>query len=84
MIRANIDEVTRDMYHAKGEKGKILNAIRQRAYDLYSQGLSEDEVIAGAIKFAKISLDNGKVTKEDVEKEISKVFSINMQNNKTR
>ena len=84
MIRKNIDSVVRDMYEKKSEKSEVLAAIRQRAYDLFSHGKSAEEVISGTLAFAKAVLEKGKVTKEDVEKEIAKVLSINLDNsNKT-
>ncbi len=84
MIKANINDVMRDIYRENGEKSKVLTMIRQRAYDLYQRGESEEDVIAGTLKYAQPSLESGKVTKADIENEIAKVFNINLTKNKAR
>ena len=83
MIRKNIENVVRDMYGKENEKSEALTAIRQRAYDLFSHGKSEEEVISSTLNFAKSVLADGKVTKAEIEKEIAKVLAIKLENNKT-
>lgn len=83
-MQTNIQNVINEDTRRKNAKGEILNAIRQRAYNLYMGNKSEEEIISGAFSFAKIALQDGKVTKEEVEKEIAKVLNLSTKNNKTR
>lgn len=85
--KMNIDKVMRNMNGKKNEGPKVLNQVRQVAYNLCAiQHKSDEEVIKGTFSFAKIAIQDGSVTKEEVEKEIAKVFTaVSIQNkNKTR
>ena len=84
-MKFNIENVVKAGYSKKNEKSEALNIIRQKAYTLYAiDKKSEDEVISGTFNFAKFALQDGKVTKEEVEKEIAKILSMNITNSKTR
>ncbi len=84
-MKANIEKVVRDVYDKRGHNADALNIIRQKAYTLcILDGKSEEEVISETFNFAKYAIKDGKVTKEDVEKEIAKILSMNLKNKKTR
>ena len=74
----NINKVIRDNNSAKSEKKEALRIIRNKAYELYKFDHIEDDdkIKVETLKFAKISIENGIVTADEVAEVIASVISL--------
>ena len=89
MREANINRVMKKMYESKYEQKQALNVIRNEIFKAFrgvSNGImTEEQAIEEAWKTAKFALNDGKVTKEEIENIIAIALknNTNGQENKT-